>query len=246
MEMNTLIEKTRALHQLLQKAASQTLEFDGVAEELAGVLNSEVYIVGQQGVVLGQGRGRNVRGGFFFPGEIVDGRLNADCCRWIEGFRGSEVNLSPAGRDMLCMVAIAPNSAWGGAVIYARESPEYDAGEVLLAEYGAGLAGMQMQIKANERMENDARKKSVVQMALEVLSYSELEAVKYIFDEIDGSEGFLVASKLAEQYKLTRSVIVNALRKLESAGVIDARSLGMKGTYIKVLNHFLYEGLAHV
>jgi transcriptional pleiotropic repressor len=78
------------------------------------------------------------------------------------------------------------------------------------------------------------------------LSYSELEAVKYIFNEIDGSEGFLVASKLAEQYKLTRSVIVNALRKLESAGVIDARSLGMKGTYIKVLNNFLYEGLAHV
>ena len=30
-----------------------------------------------------------------------------------------------------------------------------------------------------------------------------------------------VASKLAEEYKLTRSVIVNALRKLESAGVID-------------------------
>jgi transcriptional pleiotropic repressor len=246
MEMSNLIEKTRALHQLLQKSASQTLEFDGMAEELAKVLDSEVYIVGQQGLVLGQGRCQNGRGGFFFPGEIVDGGLNAECRRWVEDFRGSEVNLLPAGRDMLCMVTIAQTGGRGGAVIYARESPEYDAGEVLLAEYGAGIAGMQMQIKANERMENDARKKSVVQMALEVLSYSELEAVKYIFNEIEGSEGFLVASKLAEQYKLTRSVIVNALRKLESAGVIDARSLGMKGTYIKVLNHFLYEGLAHV
>ncbi|MBJ3788582.1 GTP-sensing pleiotropic transcriptional regulator CodY, partial [Bacillus sp. OA1] len=40
----------------------------------------------------------------------------------------------------------------------------------------------------------------------------------------------------------TRSVIVNALRKLESAGVIESRSLGMKGTYIKVLNDkFLHE-----
>ena len=85
-----------------------------------------------------------------------------------------------------------------------------------------------------------------VQLALEVLSYSELEAVKYIFGEIEGSEGFLIASKLAEEYKLTRSVIVNALRKLESAGVIDARSLGMKGTYIKVLNDYLYEELEKV
>jgi len=29
---------------------------------------------------------------------------------------------------------------------------------------------------------------------------------------------------------------VNALRKLESAGIIESRSLGMKGTYLKVLN----------
>lgn len=69
---------------------------------------------------------------------------------------------------------------------------------------------------------NGSAQENVVQLALEVLSYSELEAVKYIFNEIDGNEGFLVASKLAEEYKLTRSVIVNALRKLESAGVIDA------------------------
>ena len=67
-----------------------------------------------------------------------------------------------------------------------------------------------------------------------------------IFSEIEGNEGFLVASKLAAEYKLTRSVIVNALRKLESAGVIDARSLGMKGTYIKILNDYLYEELAAI
>ena len=37
--------------------------------------------------------------------------------------------------------------------------------------------------------------------------------------------------------------IVNALRKLESAGVVEARSLGMKGTYIRVLNEYLMEEL---
>ncbi|HBM75829.1 MAG TPA: GTP-sensing pleiotropic transcriptional regulator CodY, partial [Clostridiaceae bacterium] len=38
-------------------------------------------------------------------------------------------------------------------------------------------------------------------------------------------------------------VIVNALRKLESAGVIESRSLGMKGTHIKILNDKLLEEL---
>ncbi len=39
-------------------------------------------------------------------------------------------------------------------------------------------------------------------------------------------------------------MIVNALRKLESAGVIESRSLGMKGTYLKVLNSGLFDKLA--
>ena len=79
-------------------------------------------------------------------------------------------------------------------------------------------------------------------MAIGSLSYSELEAIEHIFIELQGSEGLLVASKIADRVGITRSVIVNALRKLESAGVIESRSLGMKGTFIKVLNDkFLYE-----
>ena len=38
-------------------------------------------------------------------------------------------------------------------------------------------------------------------------------------------------------------MIVNALRKFEPAGVIESRSSGMKGTYIKVLNDAVYKEL---
>lgn len=93
-----------------------------------------------------------------------------------------------------------------------------------------------------EEIEEEARSRAVVQMAISSLSYSELEAIEHIFDELNGKEGLLVASKIADRVGITRSVIVNALRKLESAGVIDSRSLGMKGTFIRVLNDkFLVE-----
>ena len=45
---------------------------------------------------------------------------------------------------------------------------------------------------------------------------------------------------------ITRSVIVNALRKFESAGVIESRSSGMKGTYIKVVNDVVFDELAEL
>ena len=63
------------------------------------------------------------------------------------------------------------------------------------------------------------------------------------FEELDGNEGILVASKIADRVGITRSVIVNALRKFESAGVIESRSSGMKGTYIKVLNDVVFDEL---
>ena len=59
-------------------------------------------------------------------------------------------------------------------------------------------------------------------------------------------EGILVASKIADRSGITRSVIVNALRKLESASVIETRSLGMKGTRIKILNPKLKSELENI
>ena len=73
-----------------------------------------------------------------------------------------------------------------------------------------------------------------------------MEAIEHIFDDLEGTEGLLVASRIADRYGITRSVIVNALRKLESAGVIETRSLGMKGTYIKILNDRLLDELEKV
>jgi len=75
------------------------------------------------------------------------------------------------------------------------------------------------------------------------LSVTELEAILLIFREMKGNECTLVASKIADKAGITRSVIVNALRKFESAGVIESRSSGMKGTYIKVLNDCVVEEL---
>ena len=62
------------------------------------------------------------------------------------------------------------------------------------------------------------------EVAISTLSFSELEAIIHIFEELDGTEGILVASKIADRVGITRSVIVNALRKFESAGVIESRS----------------------
>ena len=121
-------------------------------------------------------------------------------------------------------------------MILSRLDRPFEDDDLVLAEYAATVVGIEILREKEEEIEAEARSKAVVQMAISSLSYSELEAVEHIFEELEGTEGILVASKVADRVGITRSVIVNALRKLESAGVIESRSLGMKGTYIKVLN----------
>ena len=118
--------------------------------------------------------------------------------------------------------------------------------DIVLAEYGASIVGMEIQRSKVLEQEEDDRERNAVQVAISTLSFSEIEAAIQIFAELEENEGLLVASKIADRSGITRSVIVNALRKLESAGVIESRSLGMKGTYIKILNGKLKSELEKV
>lgn len=131
-----------------------------------------------------------------------------------------------------------------GTLILTRYDNIFTDEDLVLGEYGATVVGLEIQRQKSIEEEEEERKRSVVQMAIGTLSYSEIEAVEQIFSELDGNEGLLVASKIADRSGITRSVIVNALRKLESAGVIESRSLGMKGTFIRILNDKFIEEIS--
>jgi len=115
------------------------------------------------------------------------------------------------------------------------------------------------------------RRKSVVRNMINTLSFSELEAAVAIIEELSGDEavdrgtvlltlsdvkrtvpmstksplpeGLLIAGHIADRLGFTRSVVTAALKKLEGAGLIETRSLGMKGTYIRVKETMLVEEL---
>ena len=130
-----------------------------------------------------------------------------------------------------------------GTLFIYRNDASYEIDDIILSEYGTTVVGLEMLRSVNEESAEESRKLQIVKSAISTLSFSELEAITHIFEELDGNEGILVASKIADRVGITRSVIVNALRKFESAGVIESRSSGMKGTYIKVINDVVFDEL---
>ncbi|MDA1475547.1 GTP-sensing pleiotropic transcriptional regulator CodY [Bacillus changyiensis] len=250
-----LLQKTRKINAMLQNAAGKPVNFKEMAETLRDVIDSNIFVVSRRGKLLGFSINQQIENDRMkkmleerqFPEDytkslfnIRETSSNLDINSEYTAFPIENSDLFQAG--LTTIVPIVGGGERLGTLILSRLQAKFEDDDLILAEYGATVVGMEILREKAEEIEEEARSKAVVQMAISSLSYSELEAIEHIFEELDGNEGLLVASKIADRVGITRSVIVNALRKLESAGVIESRSLGMKGTYIKVLNNkFLFE-----
>lgn len=115
--------------------------------------------------------------------------------------------------------------------------------QLVLAEIASLIISIYFYENNATLSEAEQGEEAKAKMVLDSLSFSELKAISNVLMDLNGTEGFLVASKIADRIGISRSVIVNAMRKLESAGVVESRSLGIKGTYIKVKSRLFYEML---
>lgn len=255
--MKALLEKTRDINRLLQRSAGNPVDFNEMAKVLSDTINCNCYILSRSGAILGYSFMEDfaceimediVYRSEHFPEDYNEELLRMDRTNANYAQVGNACVFQP-GRECFFtgkLVTVVPIAGGGqrlGTLVLAKFNIEFSNEDLILAEYGATVVGMEILRSKAEKIEEEARKRAAVHVALGTLSYSELEAVQHIFAELGGSEGVLVASKIADRAGITRSVIVNALRKFESAGVIESKSLGMKGTYIRVLNHNLLEQL---
>jgi transcriptional pleiotropic repressor len=245
-----LLDKTRKIGKLLHNNNSGKVVFNDICDVLKDILHSNVLVISRKGKVLGIGDYQSVESLTELivdhVGDFIDPMLN-------ERFLGvlstkENVNLETLGFEHAgtkkFQALITPIEISGerlGTLFLYKCNAQYDIDDIILCEYGTTVVGLEMLRSVSEENAEENRKIAVVKSAIGTLSYSEMEAIIHIFEELDGMEGILVASKIADKVGITRSVIVNALRKFESAGVIESRSSGMKGTYIKVLNDVVFD-----
>lgn len=255
----SLLEKSRDMVRRLQGAPGTRVDFNHLARALSDILDCSVYVVGRRGYIIGTA----------FKAEHGGVPDVQEAAAWAErfpetfnreflGLRETQANLVLRRRcifdmpDLGCscegkvftLVPVAGGGRRVGTLVLFRAAREFSPAELLLAEYAAAVIASEVMRMRSERVEEEARRKASVSVAVGALSHSEREAIGLVLSQLPGREGLLVASKVADRLGITRSVIASALRKFESAGLIEARSLGMKGTYIKILDDSLLEQLA--
>ena len=255
--MANLLEKTRKITSILKRTDEQLqfeMPYNDIAQQLADIIHFNAGIINSKGALLGyfmRYKTNNDRVEAFFQNKklpedyakaaslVYDTEANLDVDHDLSIFPVETKSEFPDG-----LTTIAPIHVSGirlGSLIIWRNDKQFADDDLILVEIASTVVGIQMLNYQREEDEKNIRRRTAVNMAVNTLSYSELRAVSAILSELKGNEGQLTASIIADRIGITRSVIVNALRKLESAGIIESRSLGMKGTYLKVLIPDIFE-----
>lgn len=250
-----LLDKTRRINQLLNERESEKVDFTDFCRVLSQTLLVNVVLVSRKGKVLGLKEKQEIS---FIPqleninyGDYIEESIQN---RFMNILSTKEnVNLLTLGFEFSnsssYQAMIAPVSMAGirlGTLFVYRCNEPFSIDDIILTEYSTTVIGLAMQRAESEEMSEENHKAQDVMAAMNTLSKLEIKAILSVLNELDGKkEGILVTSRLADKVGITRSVIVNALKKCESAGIIHTKSSGMKGTTVEIINDlFCYELIA--
>ena len=251
--LKDLLEKTRQVGRALQSRREGTKpDYNKLAKLLCEFSTANVYLINREGKILGYSwiseyhseEVSNFIDKGYMP-EIFVEKMNQHRETMLsetDGYLFDDASAEAPEKHML-YIPIYGAAERLGTLLLVRFFQPFSMRDLVLAEYLATLVGIEILHERTKNIEERSRERLIVQMAMRALSYSEVESVKHIISELGSFEGVVIASKVADRVGVTRSVIVNALRKLESAGIIESRSLGIKGTFIKVLSPLFVEEL---
>ena len=244
-----LLDKTRKINQLLNDQESDKVDFNEFCRVLSQELNVNVLLVSRKGKVLGINERKDIeiipQLGVLSYGAYMDKDIQNRFMNILStkenvnlltlGFVCNNIDMYQGMVSPVCM----SGKRLGTLFVY-RKDVKFSIDDIILTEYGSTVIGLAMQRAESEESSEEHHKELDVKAATRTLSKLEIQAMSYVLNELGGEmSGTLVTSRLADKVGITRSVIVNALKKCESAGLIETKSAGMKGTKIKIINDLL-------
>ena len=199
-----LLDKTRKINKLLHNNHSHKVVFNDICEVLSDILESNILVISKKGKVLGVAIHEGVEIEELIKDQVggfVDRMLNE---RLLSVLSTKEnVNLATLGfaeeNVKKYQAIITPIDISGerlGTLFIYKSDAQYDIDDIILSEYGTTVVGLEMMRSVNEENAEETRKIQIVKSAISTLSFSEMEAIIHIFDEMDGKEGILWQARL--------------------------------------------------
>jgi transcriptional pleiotropic repressor len=253
-----LLQRTRNLNEVLQASAGRTLGFAALSRVLAENLGCNTWILDNGGGILGYHWTGQPPCAVMRETLRQGSAIPASCATFCATVRKTRANLRQ--KRGKCVFDLPRSCLWDnilttvvpipgagrrqGSLVLTRAAPGVSGADLVLAENAATMAGLEIVRRSMGDQREAEHRRIVLRAAVDALSPAEREAVRRLMPALAAGPTVVVTARAARRTGCTRSVLVNALHKLKSAGVIELKSHGMKGTYVRVVNGDIIERLA--
>lgn len=270
--MATLLERTREINNLLQ--TFEEIEYDSIARVISNIIKANVYIVGLDGTIKGNAFLDGFECDIMLDRVVDQGRFPRSYSEMLLTFNETAPNRhSKTGNcafaDHTACVYSAKSTTivpiYGvrqriGTLVVAKYGEDFTDDDLLLAEYGASIVGMELLHEENALRKSQKEEEEAVLRTLKAMSFHEQLAVVAIVKQLEDNDLFrfsivfegdniilqrlkddegVVATEIFLMWNITRSVIVNSIRMMQVAKVVSSKSMGMKGTRLTIINNKL-------
>ncbi len=261
-----LLDRTRKIENLLHNNVSTKVAFTDICRVITATLYSDALVISKKGKILGVCEAGNVKRIEellkYEVGSFVDEALNERFLSILStqenagllalGFswktaQGYDRRMGdrPGGDTAFYRAMITPIFIGGerlGTLFIYRENDAYDIDDIILSEYAATVVGLEMMRAISEESKESDLMEKTVNDVISATSRSEMDSVRAILSKLDeNGEGVVNLTRLSEESGISRTSLVNAVKKMAGAGVFETRSRGVLGTEIKVINTLIYE-----
>lgn len=244
-----LLDNIRKLKSIIYSKRMQDQDFASICAMLSDMLDSHVLLISDNGRVISAGLNNRlsfrIKEFKHTPGEFLDTDMHERVLRVMS--TNERVDLSLFGVTdyasscaMICPL-IANDKRMGTLIVY-RDQGFYQVDDVVTLEYAGAIISLSLLYAQFHQEDIESNLIAKLESGLASLSHAELLFVSSLPDHLrDNTEGVIKTAHIADSLHMSRSVVNSAMRKLASAGILDFRSCGMKGTHIKILNPYFLD-----
>lgn len=245
-----LLRDIRRINKQLHNMSGYRVPLMELATTLGEILQAGVVITNQDGLI----------GGIFCPSDIpvidflyglsygdrVDSKVNEQFLSVFSTKQNVDVLATyysdysyKAESYETFVVPVDISGSRLGTVFCYRLHKSFETDDIILGEYISTVVSIEnlnktyLEARTNQELELAAKN------AVRALSGLELKAAEAVLKEALKTKEAIIISHIADNYGISRTIIVNAIKKMAGAGVLRASSMGVKGTYVRVENPYL-------
>lgn len=248
-----LLDRINRVSRFLRNGTGFSIDTDELCHIFGKLIKSDIIVADDKGVILGIYDNPDVSTIDYLDVAVQGDVLNEDINERIMSVLSTRENVhsSMLGIESeeyeqyeFLIIPIDISGERLGTILTYRINNQYEVDDIILGEYVTTIVSLELLHGMRDDEENAAQKRKQVGLAIHSLSHSEIYAAYCALSALKKTKGILIVSRVAGEYGITRSAIVNSIKKLNSAGVIKSKSMGVKGTAIIIQNEYIMEALA--